>query len=129
MTRPSPELAPVTTATLMLLMPSLAGTTVTGHRPALTSRTASDPIHRCPACIEAPTMTASARISSATRRSSVYGSPRAITNVSGTPSLLAPSSACRRRSAPVSSSACSCAAIAAAPAPAAAPYMADGRAT
>jgi hypothetical protein len=74
-------------------------------------------------------MTASARISSATRRSSVYGSPCATTNVSGTPSRAAPSSACCRRSVAVSSSACSCAAIAPAPAPAAAPYMADGRAT
>ena len=29
---------------------------MTGQRPALTSRTASDPIHRCPAWVEAPTI-------------------------------------------------------------------------
>lgn len=36
------------------------GTTVTGHRPAFTNRTATEPMIRCPACSEAPTMTASA---------------------------------------------------------------------
>ncbi len=41
------------------------GTTVTGHLPALTSRTATDPTIRCPACSEAPTTTASALSSSA----------------------------------------------------------------
>ena len=46
------------------------GTTVTGHRPARTSRTASDPINRCPTCVDAPTTTASARVSVATRHSS-----------------------------------------------------------
>lgn len=41
------------------------GTTVTGHRPAFTNRTATDPMIRCPACSDAPTMTASALSSSA----------------------------------------------------------------
>ena len=31
------------------------GTTVTGHLPARTSRTASEPMKRCPACVDAPT--------------------------------------------------------------------------
>ncbi len=41
------------------------GTTVTGHRPAFTRRTATEPTIRCPACSEAPTTTASALRSSA----------------------------------------------------------------
>lgn len=41
------------------------GTTVTGQRPAFTSRIATDPMSRCPACSEAPTTTASALSSSA----------------------------------------------------------------
>lgn len=43
------------------------GTTVTGHLPAFTSRTASEPTNRCPACAEAPTTIASARTSLAMR--------------------------------------------------------------
>ena len=45
MPRPSPDPAPVTTATPMTPF-TPQGTTVTGHRPALTSRTASDPTNR-----------------------------------------------------------------------------------
>lgn len=41
------------------------GTTVTGQRPAFTSRTATDPMRRCPADSDAPTITASAFRSSA----------------------------------------------------------------
>ena len=62
------------------------GTTVTGHFPARTSRTASDPTNRCPACADAPTTIASARTSSAMRQISVYGSPRAARNVIEMPS-------------------------------------------
>ncbi len=43
------------------------GTTVTGHFPARTSRMASDPTNRCPACADAPTTMASARTSPAMR--------------------------------------------------------------
>ena len=46
---------------------SAYGTTVTGHFPALINRPARDPTKRCPAFIEAPTTTASARRSSAAR--------------------------------------------------------------
>ena len=56
---------------------SCQGTTVTGHRAAFTSRTASEPTSRWPACADAPTTTASARISSAMRRNSANGSPQA----------------------------------------------------
>lgn len=45
--------------------PARYGTTVTGQRPAFTSRTATEPMMRCPACSEAPTTTASALSSSA----------------------------------------------------------------
>ena len=41
------------------------GTTVTGHLPAFTRRTATEPTSRCPARSEAPTTTASALRSSA----------------------------------------------------------------
>ena len=52
------------------------GTTVTGHSPARTSRTATEPTNRWPALADAPTTTASARTSPATRRSSENASPR-----------------------------------------------------
>lgn len=52
-----------TTATVR--RPVRYGTTVTGQRPAFTSRTATEPMMRCPACSEAPTTTASALSSSA----------------------------------------------------------------
>ena len=47
------------------------GTTVTGHRPARTSRTPSDPTIRCPAEVDAPTITASASTSPQIREISV----------------------------------------------------------
>ena len=62
------------------------GTTVTGHLPARTRRTASEPISRCPALSDAPTTIASARVSIATRVSSRYGSPWARMNVAEMPS-------------------------------------------
>lgn len=51
--------------TVTVRCPARYGTTVTGQRPAFTSRTATEPMMRCPACSEAPTTTASALSSSA----------------------------------------------------------------
>ena len=67
--------------------PSLAayGTTVTGHFPARTSRVASEPTIRCPACSDAPTTTASAFVSAAARVSSVNGSPVTARNSRSSP--------------------------------------------
>lgn len=56
------------------------GTTVTGRRPAFTSRTAIDPTNRWPACSEAPTTTASALRSSAAFTMPLYGAPRKVWN-------------------------------------------------
>src|SRR5882757_2715210 len=60
------------------------GTTVTGHLPIRTRRTATEPTSRCPACVEAPTTTASTFTSSAIRTISVTGSPARTTYSMGT---------------------------------------------
>jgi hypothetical protein len=65
--------------------PEAQGTTVTGHRAIFTKREAIDPIHRCPPLVEAPTMTASTRSSSAARTISVNGSPDRSRNVTSSP--------------------------------------------
>jgi aminoglycoside phosphotransferase (APT) family kinase protein len=44
------------------MTPAGYGTTVTGHLPAFTSRTAREPMNRCPALADAPTTMASARV-------------------------------------------------------------------
>src|SRR5262249_35874285 len=75
------------------------GTTGTGQRRARTSRTARDPISRWPALADAPTTTASARISSAIRRISAYASPSVAMKVIEMPSSADASAARRRRSA------------------------------
>src|ERR1700716_1734287 len=54
------------------------GTTVTGHRPVRTRRTATDQTTRCQERVEAPTTTASALSSSAISASSRAGSPCAV---------------------------------------------------
>ena len=114
MLRPSPELAPVTTATRMATL--FLGKTVLGDdgdRPpaGLDQPDRQRPDQRWPALADAPTTTASARTSSATRRSSCTGRPRGDERDRHA-QPPASSSARRRRSAAVSWNVSPCAAMA-----------------
>jgi hypothetical protein len=97
------------------MMQACYGTTVTGHLPAFTSRTAREPTNRCPALADAPTTMASARTSSATRHISVNGSPRLVMKVTEMPNSAATPTARCRISSVVAANASSLATASAAP--------------